>query len=56
MSEIEILRNKNKALAKGKSSKDCTFDELVGVYRQTVSKETDPKKRLEAINAFRCGW
>lgn len=56
MKDLENIRNQNKELAKGKSSKDCTFQERVRVYKQTVSKAETPEERLRRINAFRCGW
>lgn len=56
MRDLEDRRNQNKKLAKGKSSKDCTFEEAVKVYRQTVGKAETREERLRRINDFRCGW
>lgn len=57
--EKKVLNDKqqqNKELANGKSSKDCSHEELVSVYRAGIpNKETD-KERLDRINAFRCGF
>ena len=49
-----------KKLANGKSSKDCTVDEVIEVSRKTGGlakrdNETD-KEHLDRVNAFRCGW
>lgn len=52
----EEMQSENRILANGKSSKDCTIDERIAVYRQTVSKSETPEERLRRINAFRCGW
>jgi len=56
MKDLEKRRGQNKELANGKKSKDCTFEEMVKVYRQTVSKAETDEERLRRINAFRCGW
>jgi hypothetical protein len=47
---------KLKKLAKGKSSKDCTKDEAINVYKAYVSKSETTDERIKRINAFRCGW
>jgi hypothetical protein len=54
--ELKEKRAKNKELANGKSSKDCTFDEACNVYRASIKKDETDKDRLDRINAFRCGW
>jgi hypothetical protein len=56
MKELEKLKAENKELSNGKSSKECTPDEIYKVYRQTVSKSETPEERIKRINAFRCGW
>lgn len=50
------LREKNKKLANGKSSKDCTLDEAINIYKAGIPKEETMAERMERINAFRCGW
>ena len=56
MEKLEKQRKENKELAKGKSSKECSFAERVEVYRATVMNAETPEERFERIRAFRCGW
>jgi len=49
-----------KQVAKGKSSKDCTVEEVIQVSRKTGGLSRRPnetaKQHLDRVNAFRCGW
>ena len=41
----------------GKSSKDCTKEEIIKIYLSSIpNKEETPEERLKRINDFRCGW
>ena len=53
---INIMQNKFKELANGKSSKDCTFEEQVDVYLSSKKKDETWEERKARINVFRCGW
>lgn len=56
MIDLEEQRKEFKELANNKSSKDCTFEEKVKVYKSSKRKNETPEERWERITAFRCGW
>lgn len=56
MKDLTNARKQNKELANGKSSKGCTFEEKVEVYKRSVNADETPEERRARINAFRCGW
>lgn len=56
MKNLKDVRKQNKELANGKSSKDCTFEEKVEVYKRSVNADETSEERRTRINAFRCGW
>jgi hypothetical protein len=56
MEGLEKIQEQNKELANGKSSKDCTFEEKVSVYKKSIKKNETREERMRRITAFRCGW
>ncbi len=50
------MKDKFNKLAKGKSSKDCTKDEAIDIYLNSIENNETPEQRKKRILAFRCGW